>query len=75
MKKQYVKPEIEVYDLEDVPMVLCSSPGVNYDGNINKPKPPICASETPCARKITGKAWVIKPTGKPCAQYNENNTR
>ncbi len=37
MKKQYVKPEIEVYDLEDVPMVLCSSPGVNYDGNINKP--------------------------------------
>lgn len=31
MKKQYVKPEIEVYDLEDVPMVLCSSPGVNYD--------------------------------------------
>ena len=28
MKKQYVKPEIEVYDLEDVPMVLCSSPGV-----------------------------------------------
>ena len=29
MKKQYVKPEIEVYDLEDVPMVLCSSPGVN----------------------------------------------
>lgn len=36
MKKQYVKPEIEVYDLEDVPMVLCSSPGV-YDGNINRP--------------------------------------
>lgn len=37
MKKQYIKPEIEVYDLEDVPMVLCSSPGVNYDGNITKP--------------------------------------
>lgn len=37
MKKQYVKPEIKVYDLEDVPMVLCSSPGVYDEGNINKP--------------------------------------
>ena len=26
MKKQYVKPEIEVYDLEDVPMVSTKMP-------------------------------------------------
>ena len=37
MKKQYVKPEIEVYELEDVPMVLCSSPGVCGDGNVQRP--------------------------------------
>ena len=36
MKKQYIKPEITVYEPEDVPMVLCSSSDV-YDGNINRP--------------------------------------
>ena len=37
MKKQYIKPEITVYDLEEIPMVLCSSPGVCDDGNIKTP--------------------------------------
>lgn len=37
MKKQYIKPEIKVYDLEEIPMVLCSSPGVYDDGNIKTP--------------------------------------
>ena len=28
MKKNYVKPDIKVYDIEKYPMLICTSPGV-----------------------------------------------